>query len=245
MKDLFSGHAQAYARFRPAYPEELYAFIRKHVKHTARAWDCATGNGQIAGELSEFFDEVEATDISENQLQQAIQKPNIRYSPQAAEQTNFSAEYFDLVSVGQAVHWFNFEDFNAEVNRVLKPNGLIALVGYSLLKSNAETNAIIEEFYEDIIGPYWDPERIHLEEEYQNIPFPFQEIGTPGLVKNYRWSFEELIGYLNTWSAVKAYQKENKRNPVNLISRELKKAFGEAAEVRFPIIFRLGVKLAG
>ena len=242
MKDLFSGHAKAYARFRPSYPGELYAFIKKHLKHTSRAWDCATGNGQIAGELAEFIDEVEATDISKNQLQQAVQKPNIHYSQQAAEQTNFPYNYFDLVCVGQAVHWFNFDEFNAEVNRVLKPGGLIALAGYSLLQSNTETNEVIEEFYEEIIGPYWDPERIHLEEDYRNVPFPFQELNTPKLYKKYHWDFDELIGYLNTWSAVNAYQKEHKRNPVKLISKKLKDAFGEEAEVSFPIIFRLGVK---
>ncbi|MBZ9630095.1 class I SAM-dependent methyltransferase [Salegentibacter sp. LM13S] len=240
MKDNFSTQSSSYAEYRPTYPKELYEFLKGILTETTTAWDCGTGNGQVAGELANFFDEVHATDISKQQLQNAIKLPNIHYSEQPAEKTNFPDNTFDLVTVAQAIHWFNFEAFYQEAKRVLKPNGIIAVIGYSLFKSNPETDKVIRKFYNDIIGPFWDEERRYLDEKYQTIPFSFLEIETPEFEQKYQWSFNHLIGYLNTWSAVKHYEKEKGENPVNLIKNELKAAFGNENKIVFPVLFRLG-----
>ncbi len=136
MKDLFSSHSEDYSRYRPTYPAELYNFLRKLCQTRDRALDCGTGNGQVAGELANFFQEVYATDVSINQLSQAVQKPNIHYTKQSAEHMVFPNDHFDLVTVGQAVHWFNFERFYSEAKRVLKKDAVIAIFGYSLFRSN-------------------------------------------------------------------------------------------------------------
>jgi ubiquinone/menaquinone biosynthesis C-methylase UbiE len=240
MKDLFSSHASAYAQYRPTYPAQLYDLLRKLCKEKERAWDCGTGNGQVAGELAAFFDQVYATDISINQLSQAVQKPNIHYTGQAAESTNFPDDHFDLVTVAQAVHWFDFDAFYSEVKRVLKPGAPIAIFGYGLFKANEAFNEIIDHLYQDLVGPYWDEERRFLEEKYQTIPFPFEGIPVPHLEMKQQWSFERLIGYLQTWSAVKAYEKDKEENPVALVKERLQKSFGELGEVRFPIYLRVG-----
>jgi len=240
MKDNFSTHSSSYARFRPAYPQELFEFLKKQLQNSGIAWDCGTGNGQVAGELSKFFDNVKATDISNQQLDHAIRRENIEYSVQPAEKTDFPDNYFDLITVAQAIHWFNFKAFYKEAKRVLKPNGIIAVIGYSLFKSNPETDEVILKFYKNIIGPYWDEERRYLDEKYKTIPFPFLEIETPEFEQRYQWTFDHLIGYLKTWSAVKHYEKDKGLNPVDLIEDELKLAFGPENKVIFPILFRLG-----
>ena len=240
MKDHFSTASHNYARFRPTYPAELYHFLLKHCRKTERAWDCGTGNGQVAGELSGFFDEVLATDISGNQLAQAVHKENIHYTKQPAEKTNFPDDHFDLVTVGQAVHWFDFNAFFQEVKRVLKKDAVIAIFGYALFRSNPATNEVIQRFYKEIIGPYWPPERRYLEENYNSIPFPFNEISSPEIELKQTWSLERLLGYLNTWSAVKAYEREKRENPVELINEELSASFGNLGPVNFPIIIRTG-----
>jgi trans-aconitate methyltransferase len=85
MKDNFSQQSGAYAKFRPVYPAALYDFICSQVNHFERAWDCGTGNGQVAGVLADRFQEVYATDISQKQLNRAIRKGNIHYRLAAAE----------------------------------------------------------------------------------------------------------------------------------------------------------------
>lgn len=240
MKDLFSSHSADYAMFRPGYPPVLFEYLRGITATKERAWDCATGTGQVAGELASFFEQVYATDISLNQLSQAIQKSNIHYTKQRAESTGFPDDYFDLLTVGQAIHWFNLEDFYAEAKRVLKKDAVIAVFGYALFKSNPETDKIIQNFYEKIIGPYWEPERRFIEEKYQSIPFPFREISTPQFELEQQWSLERLIGYLNTWSAVKSYEKETSSNPVKLIQKDLLETFGDLGKLKFPIILRVG-----
>lgn len=240
MKDNFSTASDKYAQFRPTYPPELFSFLRKLSPTRHRAWDCGTGNGQVAGELADFFEEVRATDISVNQLSQAIQKPNISYTKQAAEKTNFPDEHFDLITVAQAVHWFDFDMFYAEAKRLLKKKALIAVFGYGLFRSNAETDEVIQHFYENVIGPYWDSERRYLDEKYETIPFPFDELEPPKFEINSRWTLERLIGYLKTWSAVKHYEKQEGKNPVVLIEEDLKRTFGEVGEIRFPVLMRVG-----
>lgn len=138
------------------------------------------------------------------------------------------------------MHWFDFADYYTEAKRVLKKNGLIAIFGYTLLKINPKADKIILHFYQNIVGPYWAPERQYLEQNYQSIPFPFEEIPAPQFEFKQSWSFERLIGYLNTWSAVKSFERERGENPVELIRKELLESFGEIAEVNFPILLRVG-----
>ncbi|MCL6220174.1 class I SAM-dependent methyltransferase [Zunongwangia pacifica] len=240
MKDNFSHQSANYANFRPQYPKSIFDEIKKHLNHHHHAWDCATGNGQVARELSTFFDRVEATDISENQLKEAPKLGNINYSIQQAEKVNFPNKSFDLITVAQAIHWFKFDEFYTEVKRTLKDNGILAVLGYSLFRSNPETNKIIDHFYYNIIGPYWDEERKYLDDGYTSIPFPFQEISTPQVYFKEEWEFERLVGYLKTWSAVKHFSDKNGFNPVDDIYQQLKESFGDENFIEFPIILKIG-----
>jgi ubiquinone/menaquinone biosynthesis C-methylase UbiE len=242
MKDNFSTQSSQYAKFRPTYPKELYTFILNNVSATSLAWDCATGNGQVAIELAKSFDQVYASDISTKQLANAPKRPNIVYSVEPAEQTSFSSASFDLITVAQAIHWFKFDDFFKEVKRVLRPNGLFLAVGYGLMELNAEIDSVILRLYNDILGSYWDEERKHIENEYESIQFPFSLIETPKLAITTTWNFEQLIGYLETWSSLQHYLKANNENPIDLIVDDLKKAWGkeETKTVNFPLIIKAG-----
>ena len=242
MKDNFSMQSAQYALYRPNYPTALYDYLFDLVPSKDCAWDCATGNGQVARVLAQKFKMVQATDISENQLKNALELPNVIYRIAAAEEPIFTDQEFDLITIGQAVHWFNFDSFYAQVKRTLKPNGIVAIFGYGLMTIDKELDAVVWKLYEQILGKYWDVERRYIEENYISIPFPFTEIESPKFQISASWTFDELIGYLNTWSALQHYKKANERNPIEFVLTELKEAWGDNAkkEMVFPVLLRVG-----
>jgi len=239
-KDLFSSHASQYAAFRPPYPKELYDFIFSQLKDFDSAWDAGTGNGQVARDLSKRFKKVFATDISDKQIENAVQAENIFYSV-AGETTSFTDKSFDLICVAQAIHWFDRARFYEEVKRVAKPDALLAIWGYGLLSIDSEIDKQIRNFYTNIVGSYWDKERKLIDEEYKTISFPFQEIKTPSFEFSFQWTLPELHGYLTTWSAVQKFIKANGSNPVdNLIQKILPLWNSGKKQIRFPLFARIG-----
>ncbi|AKQ46584.1 SAM-dependent methyltransferase [Rufibacter radiotolerans] len=241
-KDNFSRQAALYKQFRPTYPAALYQYLLTLVPARGTAWDCGTGNGQVAVELARHFTHVIASDISQKQLQQAALKENIEYRLMPAEQTDFPVQTFDLITVGQAAHWFDFDRFYAEVNRVAKPNAILALWGYGLLSISPAINDVIHRFYTQTIGPYWDPERDYVDAAYATLPFPFKELAPFTGSITQTWTLPDLEGYLNTWSSVQAYIQKRGENPVTACITEIKTVWGEqeALSVLFPVFSRIG-----
>ena len=242
-KDLFSQQAEAYALYRPAYPEELFAYILSFVTKKEVAWDCATGNGQSALPLSQYFKKVIASDISEKQLEQAAKKDNIEYIVCSAEQTPFPDNSFDLITVSQAYHWLDWEKFYAEATRVGKESCVIAVWMYDLIFSNdAKLNELIIHFYKNVTGPYWDKERQHIDDHYANVRFEFNPLPAKEFFSEKAFTKEQLFGYFSTWSATQNFIKANSKTPVE----QVKDAFGnlwrpgEIKFFQFPIYLKLG-----
>ncbi|GAB4347233.1 MAG: class I SAM-dependent methyltransferase [Flammeovirgaceae bacterium] len=243
MKDNFSTQSDKYAKYRPTYPSDFFQFLYAHVQDKVNAWDCGTGNGQIAYELAKTFKHVYATDISQQQIDNALKAYNILYSVQPAEKTSFENELFDLIVVAQAIHWFDFDKFYAEVWRTAKDNALLCVVGYGKLEINEQIDNIISDFYENVIGSYWDKERKYIDENYKTIPFPFDELlQKPNFTISQHWTLEHLIGYLNTWSAVKHFIKQNSYNPVERLKTEIERFWDNEyiKKVSFPLFLRIG-----
>lgn len=238
-KDNFSKQADLYAKYRPQYPNELYQFIYAKCLAFDCAWDVATGNGQAALELASKFSRVEATDISSNQIENAKSKSNIHYSLQNANDSNFEKESFNLITVAQALHWFNFEKFFNEVNRTLKKGGVFAAWCYGLNSVDSSIDQSTLHFYENIVGPFWDKERKHIENKYDSIPFPWK---MTDVQFNYGIDFlvDEYLGYLSTWSSVQHYISKNNLNPITLIENEIREKWGNKPRpVNFPIHLKL------
>ncbi len=243
MKDNFSQQASVYARYRPGYPPALFEYILGFVKEKNIAWDCGTGNGQSAGFLSGHFKKVIATDISQKQIDNAFKAPNIFYATENAESTGIAAESIDLVTVAQAIHWFDFNKFYAEVNRVAKPGAVIAVWTYSLLRISKEIDSIISDYHFKTLEKFWDDERKYVDEKYAGIPFPFQEIQTPDFHIELNWSLEDLNGYFNTWSALQKFIAANSFSPVDALIQKIKLHWGSETKrkICFPVHLRLGI----
>jgi len=245
MKDNFSRRSDLYAKYRPEYPPALFEYILGFVKEKELAWDCGTGNGQAAAVLSRYFKKIYATDISQKQLDNAVKKDNISYTLEPAEKTSLADRSVNLITVAQAIHWFNFDAFYNEVRRVAKPGAVIAVWTYSLLKISAEIDHIIEDHHFNTLGKYWDPERKYVDDGYASIPFPFNAVETPLFNIELHWSLQDLEGYLNTWSGLQNFIKANSYNPVGEVIEKISRHWGdrETRKLLFPVHLKLGTDL--
>lgn len=242
--DHFSHRSESYKKYRPSYPAELYSEILQFVNTKDNCWDCGTGNGQVAVELSKHFVKVFATDISQNQLNSAEKRNNIIYKKVRAERTGFEDDQFDLITVAQAIHWFDFEEFQSEVQRVAKNGAILAIWGYGLIKITPPIDHFMNLFYKDTIGSYWSVERKHVDHAYETIPFNFKQLNKDrAIVMKYNWDLKQLEGYLNTWSSVQNFMKaHNGYNPVTELINRLRNKWNEneKKEIRFPVFLKVG-----
>ena len=242
----FSQSSDQYAKSRPQYPDELFSYLSEICKEHNLAWDCATGNGQAAGSLTKYFSQIEATDISEEQIKHAIQHPKIKYSVSPAEQTSFENESFDLVTVAVAVHWFDQQKFFQEVNRVLKPDGILAIWTYGLLEIEPEIDKTITENLLKPIDSFWAEGNRQVMNGYRDLIMPFEEIqNKPNFVMKIEWNLNQLLAYLRTWSAVKRYITEVGNDPVADLESKLKTIWQEpdkAKIVQMPLFLRVSRK---
>ncbi|WP_455206784.1 class I SAM-dependent methyltransferase [Kaarinaea lacus] len=231
-KDHFSGHAKEYQKFRPTYPDEMFEYLAALAPQTETAWDCATGNGQAATSLAGFFTQVIATDASDKQLDNCRAVSNVHYYVANAEHSMIPDKSVDLITVAQALHWFDTNAFFQEAGRVLKPQGVIAIWCYKLFTISPEIDAIVNTLYYDIVGPYWPEERKLIENDYADLPFPFPVLASPSFNMSAQWNFEMMCGYLSTWSAVQKYMNILSSDPIALIDRQLREAWGDSDFIR-------------
>lgn len=168
-KDHFSGHAAAYASSRPGYPRDLVAAVARLPRAHHLALDCGTGNGQAALGLAQLFERVVATDPSASQLSHATPHPRVEYRVAPAEASGMPDGSVDLVTAAQAFHWFDFERFFAEVERVLAPGGAVALWTYNLARVDPGVDAQMDHLAYEVAGPWWPPERRWVNEEYLSL----------------------------------------------------------------------------
>jgi SAM-dependent methyltransferase len=241
-KDHFSRQSVAYSRYRPSYPAGLIDWIAAQAPDRRLAVDCAAGSGQAALALAERFDRVVALDGSLNQLGNATSHPKVTYVAALAERLPLRDGCVSLVAAAQALHWFDFRRFNEECRRVLVPGGVVAAWTYEKLRVDDAVDAVIDGFYEGVVGPFWPPERRYVELAYRTIPFPWREIEAPPFELETSWDLERVFGYLASWSAVQRYKDHHGHDPLPALRAPLEAAWGGAGprRLRWPIYLRLG-----
>jgi ubiquinone/menaquinone biosynthesis C-methylase UbiE len=231
-RQLFSVKSDEYAAARPHYPRELLEAIVSLCPDTRRAWDCGTGTGQAAVALAEWFAEVEATDVSPQQIANAVAHERVRYSVRAAEQSTFSKESFSLVTVAQALHWFDLRQFWPEVLRVLRPGGIFAAWTYTTPFLSEELDSIVATRLMNVIKDYWSPQNQLAWDGYTTVPFPFQELPAPKVAMQLNWTLAQFIAYLGTWSATRSCITANGPAFFETFKSELAALWGDPATPR-------------
>lgn len=242
-RDHFSEQAKEYARHRPTYPAAMFAYLASLASATDLAWDCGTGNGQAAIALAEHFQRVIATDASKAQIENAFLHESVEYRIEPSESTTISNGTVDLITVGTAVHWFDFDLFYAEVRRVSKPEAILAVWTYYFPVIDPAVDQWLEQFYWETLQGFW-PERIrYLEERYKNLPFPFEEIQPPTFEMEARWGVDKMVGFLASWSAVRKLVEVKGEGYFEAQVKELEDLWGGKSRekrIRWPLHFRIG-----
>lgn len=241
--DHFSRDSVAYARFRPGYPPELFAWLATLPTGRSVAWDCGTGTGQAAALLTPHFGLVVGSDPSRAQVGTADRTSGARYFAGSSESSALAAQRVDLVTVAQALHWFDRERFYREVDRVIAPGGAVAAWSYGLLRSTPGVDRVILRFYDETVGPWWPPERALVEKGYQNIPIPIAEVAGPPFSIEARLTLEELLGFIRTWSAVGRFTAARGYDPIPELGEALRRVWGDPAvarQITWPLTVRAG-----
>lgn len=244
----FSQSSDQYAKNRPQYPDELFSYLSGIPPGHDSAWDCATGNGQAAVSLAKYFSHVEATDISEEQIQHHIAHRNVTYRVCPAEHTPFADQSFDLITVATAFHWFDQPKFFLEADRVLKPKGILAIWSYGFFTIEPSFDELIAKELFEPIDRFWASGNRQMFRGYRDVIFPFEEIlDAPKFSMQLEWNWGQLAAFLRTWSAVKLYAAELGNDPVSLFETKLHLVWGEpekAKRLNLPIYLRVTRKPA-
>jgi len=242
-KNWFEKGGQAYARFRPDYPSELAAILAEYATSRALAVDVGCGNGQLTTLLASAFDEVVGLDPSADQIANAPRRERVRFLCAPAERLPLPDRSANLITAAQAAHWFDIDAFYAQARRVLVPSGALALIAYGVIEADGDVGRALAHFYHDVIGPYWPPERRHVEAGYRSLPFPFSEAAAPKIAMTKTWSLTDLLGYVGTWSAVRNAEASLGGEPLEAFASTVSEAWGDPGqrrEIRWPLSMRIG-----
>jgi ubiquinone/menaquinone biosynthesis C-methylase UbiE len=226
--DPFASIADPYALHRPRYPDALFAFLAGAAPDRTAAWDCATGNGQAAIGLAKYFGTVFATDASAEQLARAEACSGVDYKLAPAEDSGIPDHSVSVVTVAQAVHWFELPRFYREVRRVLKPNGVLAVWGYVLFRTGEkDIDERIDVLNYEILKPYFDARVLTLWDGYIDLPFPFQRLQTREWSIEVDWSLDDFMGLISSWSGLKAYRAATGLDPLPALRAKLEDSWGD------------------
>ena len=240
----FDGHSSnTYSQTRPMYPAELYYWLSQQAPSNGVVWDCACGTGQASLDLAAYFECVEASDISASQVTAATPHRKVNYQTGPAESTNYPDDYFDVVCVAHALHWFDFDTFWKEVRRVLKPGGLFVCWGYNWLQIGKAEDEVVSNHILSPLADYWPSQSQLLRTQYNDVVFPFELIDVPEFELTCHWSVAQTLDFIRTWSASQLYIQEHGDEFLLKAAPILREAWSDPnqkQDIRLPFFVKAG-----
>ncbi|XP_074655132.1 putative methyltransferase DDB_G0268948 [Tubulanus polymorphus] len=252
-----------YVKSRFSYPHDLRDIILDYLKKDSRyrppfgqLIDVGCGSGQSTPLFADHFQTLIGVDCSQAQIEEATRRnihENIEYRIGDSTSLPMKDESTDLVIVSVALHWFDLQKFYAEVRRILKPGGLLAVWNYRYFTVHYDqtpdnTNAItdvckklIDDWFSEIDGHIGPPPKN--DNCMAGTPPCFQNEKRFETAVEMIWSVNELVFYTSTLSS---YDILKAKYPDRDISAETKELLLEALNfpetagdtkllIRFPI----------
>jgi SAM-dependent methyltransferase len=238
----FGPRATQYAAWRPHYPDELLDYVAAVSGDTDLVWDCGTGNGQAAVGLAGRFTRVVATDASADMIAQAVPHPHVTYRV-ATYDSGLAAHSANLVTVAQALHWFDLEVFLSEARRVLRRHGVLAAWCYGLFGVGPGLDELIVRFAHGTLAPFWPAERRFVDDEYRSFVLPLNELVPPRFEISESWGLSEFTRHVRTWSGTARCIASVGDAPVEAFEAAISERWGDPdlhRTVRWPIHMRIG-----
>jgi SAM-dependent methyltransferase len=238
----FGPRASQYAAWRPRYPNDLMDYLAAVSGDTDVVWDCGTGNGQAAVGLAERFSRVVATDASADMIAHAVPHPHVTYRV-ARYDSGLTANSANLVTVAQALHWFDLEPFLGEAHRVLRPQGVLAVWCYGLFGVDPGLDELIVRFAHGTLATFWPPERRFVDDEYRSFVLPLEELVPPRFEISESWHLSDFTRHVRTWSGTARCIASVGDAPVEAFEAAVGERWGDPAirrTVRWPIHMRIG-----
>lgn len=240
--NFFDSNGKRYANYRPEYPQKLAEFISSIAKEKSLALDVGCGNGQLTRLLAPYFDAVIGTDPSKSQLENATVIENVRYLQEPAEKISLADNSVDLITVAQAAHWFDLDEFYSQVRRVAKKDAIIALISYGVPYIADPVNSAFQQGYWQDVHEFWTHERAHVETGYANLYFPFEPVGAPSFSYQKHLSIDEFIAYITTWSSYANARAKGKEQKFECFFEALRRVWpaDECKDVVWPVSVKIG-----
>jgi hypothetical protein len=242
-EEYFSRQSQSYLDSRPLYPAAIFELLSSLCAKQEIAWDCATGNGQVAIGLAEHFEKVIATDISQTQITHAIPRKNIEYRVAPGENSPIASKAVDLITVGQSAHWLDLNRFYLEARRVACESALIAIFGFREAIVTPSVDELISLYLHEVVGGYWPAGKELYDSRYTSLYFPFQELPAPDFKIEADWTLDQLLRLLDSYFGPQKYL-EVQGKPLSLeLLDEFNKAWGGkqlTRKVTIPLLLRVG-----
>ena len=242
--DHFSDRSDRYDEHRPTYPPEVAEALAGLVSRRDLAWDVGCGPGRLTTLLATHFVTVVGTDASRAQLEGAAGGAGrVAYACALAEEAPLADGTVDLVTAAQAAHWFDIDRFYGEVRRVARDGAAVTLVSYGPPEVGEEVDPVIDRYRYGVLADHWPAESRHVKERYATLPFPFEELSTPELVLEERWTAADFLGYAATWSGTRALERAGGAERFERFAEALTEAWGgpdRDRAVRWPLTVRAG-----
>ncbi|KAL4426897.1 hypothetical protein ABPG74_008821 [Tetrahymena malaccensis] len=238
--DLFGrkNQGQNYDKYRPKYPSKFFDLILKDLNSKESYLDVGCGTGQMLFKLNSHFKIAVGTDLSEKQVSVATEKisnnqnyMNVKVIQSDANnlisslQKNSLPLNYDLVTVGQALHWFEVEKFlQLTQSKILNQNQNSRLAvaayywdGFDIDINNEQLSGKqIHEQYYNSIKNYYDFDRDNLYSNYKHYPFNkyFEQTSEDSFIEKDIFQLDDLVRYMKTSSAYNTLVEQNSKNPI-------------------------------